>query len=130
MNRTEARLERVECEMSFKMWFRRERMFDAMNIEELETLAATGQWPDRPEPARGRSRLDLMDHPSLIKLWREDLEKFAGRNSGELEFYALHGHWAEEDALKELETITGFERNNEQKQPDSLQQGGRIPIVP
>lgn len=74
-------------------------MFDAMNIEELETLAATGQWPDRPEPARGRSRLDLMDHPSLIKLWREDLEKFAGRNSGELEFYALHGHWPEEAAL-------------------------------
>jgi hypothetical protein len=73
-------------------------MFETMSIEELETLASTGQWPERPEPAPGASPVDAMGRSNLRKLWKQDLEKFAGRNSGELEFYALHGHWPEEAA--------------------------------
>ena len=68
-------------------------MLESMSEGELEVLAATGQWPDRPEPAPGMSHLDTMDRLGLIKLWREDLRRFAGHNSEELEFYALHGHW-------------------------------------
>ena len=71
-------------------------MLESMSEEELEALAATGEWPDRPEPAPGMSRLDTMDRLDLIKLWKENLRRFVGRNSEEMEFYALHGHWPEQ----------------------------------
>jgi hypothetical protein len=97
MTNIRGRLGRIESEVQFRAWVSRQRVLEAMSIGELETLAATGQWPDRPEPAPGTSRLDAMDRPSLIKLWRKDLETFGGRNSDELEFYALHGQWPEQD---------------------------------
>jgi len=68
-------------------------MFETMSIEELETLAVTGQWPYRPEPAPGTSRLDSMDRVSLRKLWQKDRRQFAGRSGDELEFFAIHGYW-------------------------------------
>ena len=95
MTKTTKRLERIENEMSFRMWIRTQRIFETMTVEERETFALTGQWPDRPEPAPGTSRLDSTDRASLIKLWKEDLEMFAGRNSEELGFYAIHGQWPE-----------------------------------
>jgi len=76
-------------------------MFATMSIEELETLAATGHWPDRPEPAPGASRLDTMDRLSLLNLWTEDQRLLAGRNSDELGFYAIHGHWPEQGCSAE-----------------------------
>ena len=98
---TMERLRRIESEVQFRRWVRTRRMFEGMSIEELETFAATGKWPDRPEPAPGTSSLDAMDRPSLIKVWREDLQGFAGRTSDELRFYALHGHWPEEFGSEE-----------------------------
>jgi len=97
MTKIKGRLDRIESEVQFRAWVSSQRMFETMSVEELETLAATGQWADRPDPAPGTSRLDTLDRPSLIKLWRKDLETFGGRNSDELEFYALHGHWPEQD---------------------------------
>lgn len=93
---TSRRLERIETEIQFRLWLRRARMHAEMTVEELETLAMTGQWPNRPEPPFGSSRFDSMDRPSLTRLCKEDLEAFVGRSSDELEFYALHGHWPNE----------------------------------
>lgn len=49
------RLERIESEARFTKWFHTHRMFKAMNVEEFERLAATGERPidqSRPrEPA-------------------------------------------------------------------------------
>jgi len=95
MTTIENRLTRIEAEVSFRHWVRIQRSMEAMSVDELELLAATGQRPDRPEPALGTSRFDSMDRASLIKLWKEDLESFAGRSSDELGFYAVHGHWPE-----------------------------------
>ena len=95
MTDTEGRLGRIESEVRFRLWFHKRRMFEAMSIEELETLAVTGHWPDRPEPGPGASKLDEMNREDLIKLWKEALRQFAGRNGDEMEFYAIHGHWPE-----------------------------------
>ena len=96
MATTRKRLERIEGAVRFREWIGSERMLESMSEEELEVLAATGQWPDRPEPAPGTSSLDDMSRQDLIKMWKEALRRFAGRNSEDLEFYALHGHWPEQ----------------------------------
>ena len=90
------RLDRIEDEVRFRAWIGAERMLESMSEEELQTLAVTGQWPDRPEPAPGTSSLDDMSRQDLIKLWKDALRRFAGRNSKEMEFYALHGHWPDQ----------------------------------
>lgn len=100
MTRTEGRLDRIECDVSLRVWFRAQRMFETMTIEELKTLATLGQWPDRPEPDPGTSNLDLLNRPCLIQRWREHLETFPGRTSDELEFYAVHGNWPREPGLE------------------------------
>lgn len=97
----ENRLTRVETEVRFRHWLRIERIMEAMSVDELKQFAATGQWPDRPEPAPGASTLDTMDRSELIKLWQEDLRDFAGRNSEELEFFAVHGYWPEQHCREE-----------------------------
>jgi hypothetical protein len=104
MTTIETRLTRVETEVRFRHWLQVARRMDTMSLDELERFAATGQWPDKPDPALGTSRFDSMDRESLIKLWIEDIETFAGRSSDELEFYAVHGHWPEqsEDRFRRL----------------------------
>ena len=97
MTKMIGRLQRIQSHLQFKMWIRERRMLETMTVEELEAFALTGQWPERPEPTLGTSRLDSMDRSGLIKLWKEDLEMFAGRNGEELEFYAVHGHWPQKD---------------------------------
>jgi hypothetical protein len=92
---TTERLRRIETEARFRAWVSNHRMFEGMSIEELKTLAATGQWPVRPKPAPGTSSLDAMDWGSLRKLWKADRQKFAGCSRSELKFYAIHGHWPE-----------------------------------
>jgi hypothetical protein len=95
VTRNHRRLDRMEREAAFSIWFRKQRIFEKMSVEELETLALTGQWPDRPEPAPETTSLDTMNRSDLIKLWRKDLQKLAGRSGDELEFFAIHGHWPE-----------------------------------
>jgi hypothetical protein len=92
----ESRLERIETEIRFRFWVRWLRMVKDMNIDEMEVLASTGQWSNRPEPAQGASPLDAMDRTSLLKMWKEDQRGYAGRNNEQLVFYACHGHWPEQ----------------------------------
>src|SRR5690349_10401795 len=51
-----------------------------MTEDELEHLAATGEWPNRPDPLPGTSRLDRMSRKELIELWKENQDRFVGRN--------------------------------------------------
>lgn len=96
-DKTTGRRDLIESDVYFKMWIRKRRMFAAMTVEELETFALTGQWPDRPEPTLGTSRLDSMDGARLIKLSKERSGNVRGRrNSEELEFFANHGHRPEQ----------------------------------
>ena len=101
MTRSEARLERIAREVSFRVWFRRQRMFETMTANELEAYAVSGIWVDRPEPAFGMSRFDSMDRANLIKLWEKSMGCFAGRDGTELEFYAMHGFWPEQNAFEQ-----------------------------
>lgn len=96
MATSESRLERVENEIKFRLWIRRERVFENMSPEELLHFARGGQPPNRPEPGPGESRLDTMDRKTLLRLWKEDEDKFAGRNREELAFYARYGHFPEQ----------------------------------
>lgn len=96
MTTIESRLERLENEVRFRIWIRYQRMIEHFTLDELEAVASTGQWPDRPEPAPGMSSLDKMDRASLIKLWKEDQQKFEGRNREQMLFFAIHGHWPEQ----------------------------------
>ena len=62
----ESRIERIETEIRFRFWVRWQRIVEDMNTDEMEMLASTGQWSDRPEPAPGASPLDAMDRTSLL----------------------------------------------------------------
>lgn len=90
------RLNKVENEVRFRIWKRFQRMIEHMSLDELEALSSHGQWPDRPEPAPGMSRLDAMDRLSLITLWKKDEQNLIGRNGKEKEYFAIHGHWPEQ----------------------------------
>ena len=86
---TRERVRRIESEVEFRGWVSAQRMFETMSIEELETLAGTGQWPKRPEPEPGTSRLDRWTGSAC-----ESSGKRSSRNSelvagNELEFYAI-----------------------------------------
>jgi hypothetical protein len=93
---TRSRIERVENEVCFRIWVRRQRFRESLSIDELDMWAATGRQPERPEPAPGMSRLDNMTREELQRLWKEDQQPWVGRNRKELGFYALHGHWPEQ----------------------------------
>jgi len=92
----ESRIERIETEIRFRFWVRWQRMVEDMNIDEMEMIASTLQWSNRPEPAPGASPLDAMDRINLIKMWNQDQRRYAGRNNEQLVFYACHGHWPEQ----------------------------------
>src|SRR5215831_13953583 len=87
MSTAHKRISHIEDMARFRHWVRLQRMFEFMSVEELEVLARTGQWPERPEPALGSSCLDSMNHKRLIRLWKKHTQEFAGRTSTELEFY-------------------------------------------
>jgi len=106
MTRMQRRLNLIECEADFRMWLRKQRIFETMNVEELETLALTGRWPGRPEPSPGEASLDTMNRSDVIKLWRDDRQRFTGRSSEELEFFAIHGHWPEGGCSEACRRIT------------------------
>lgn len=86
-------------------------MFEAMTADELDALAVTGRWPDRPEPAPGTSRFDTMSEADVRNLWNKHRRRFAGRSAAELEMFAVHGHWPEQGCGKEC-PISG--QSNEQ----------------
>ena len=67
-----------------------------MGEDELEHLATTGEWPNRPDPLPGTSRLDKMSRKELLELWKEDDEEFAGKNQEQLDFFVRHSHWPEQ----------------------------------
>jgi hypothetical protein len=67
MTTTRARLAWIDSEIELRAWVRTHRMFEAMSIEELERLVATGQWPDRAEPAPGESTLDAKERSEVRK---------------------------------------------------------------
>lgn len=107
----ESRLECLEREVEFKAWIRIERVIESMSGDELEILASTNQWPNRPDPPPGASRLDAMDRKSQLKLWKEAQEMFAGRNREQVAFLTRYGHWPEEacgSQCKKSEIDTNF----------------------
>jgi hypothetical protein len=79
------RLQRVENELRFRAWLGRERMIEAMTIEELMTYQATGRWPDRSEPAPGSCSLDAMDRESVRKLFEKERKRYDAHNAHEVE---------------------------------------------
>lgn len=99
------RVERLRREVEFKVWIRMERILESMAHEELEHLAATGEWPNRPDPLPGTSRLDNMNRKELLALWKQDQAEFAGRNQEQLIFYARHGHWPEQSCGPDCKTV-------------------------
>jgi hypothetical protein len=88
------RLAKLQNMRRFRDWFVRHRFYAALTLEELETCAVGGGFPD-PIPNRPSS-LDTLDRNSLLKLWQEDERVFGGRNQEELQFYADSGFWPEE----------------------------------
>jgi hypothetical protein len=82
MTRAKRRLDRIEDEVRFRVWLSVRRMLETMTVEELDVYVATGQWPDRPDPVPGASRLDAMDRGGLVKLWKEDLRQFSAASAG------------------------------------------------
>src|SRR5215472_12532760 len=96
MANIEARLDRIEKELQFRTWIYEERLLESLSVEELEHMNATGEWPQKPPPAPGESRLDTMDRRSLIELWKSHSLQFEGRNSDQVDFWVRHGHWTEQ----------------------------------
>ena|ERR1700730_13298811 len=88
------RLEKLENKRRFLDWFVRHRFYATLTLEELETCASGGGFPD-PIPNRPSS-LDTLDRKSLLELWEEDELKFGGRSNEELDFYADKGFWPEQ----------------------------------
>jgi hypothetical protein len=70
------RIERLEAEVRFRIWVRHKRVLESLSEKELETWAATGQRPERPEPLPGMSPIDNMEREELRKLWEEDEQKW------------------------------------------------------
>lgn len=99
------RVERLRREVEFKVWIRMERILESMAHEELEHLAAIGEWPNRPDPLQGTSRLDNMNRKELLALWKQDQAKFAGRNQEQLTFYARHRHWPEQSCGSDCNSV-------------------------
>jgi len=94
------RLERLERENRFREWKRRQRYFESLSEEQLETLAVLGflPAPQPPEPARGKSRLDSLSRKELVRMFEDNERwsaKFASRSDDQREFFCLHGHWPE-----------------------------------
>jgi hypothetical protein len=87
------RVKRVQREVEFQAWIRCKRILESMGEDELEYGANTGEWPNRPDPLPGTSRLDKMNRKELLELWKEDEEEFAGKNQEQLDFFVRHGHW-------------------------------------
>jgi hypothetical protein len=44
MSRIEARLERIENELRFRLWVSTERMFESMSVEDLSRMASAYRW--------------------------------------------------------------------------------------
>jgi hypothetical protein len=96
MSRTRRRIERLEAELSFRIWVRDQRFLESLSVDELEMWTATGHCPERPEPSPGTSRFDNMEREELRKLWKDHERAWAGRNREEIGFFASHGHWPEQ----------------------------------
>ena len=90
------RVQRLQREVEFQAFIRCERIIENMTDDELEHMAATGEWPNRPDPLPGSSRLDRMSRKELIELWKENQDRFVGRNQGQLAFYIRRRHWPEQ----------------------------------
>jgi hypothetical protein len=88
------RLAELENQRRFLDWFVWQRFYAALSLEELETGAAGGDFPD-PLPNRPSS-LDTMDRKSLNKLWEEHERVFLGRSQADREYYADTGLWPEQ----------------------------------
>jgi hypothetical protein len=99
------RVERLQREVEFQVFIRGERIIENMTDDELEHLAATGEWPNRLDPLPGTSRLDRMSRKELIELWKEDRDRFVGRNQEQLAFYIRHGHWPEQNCGPDCKTV-------------------------
>jgi hypothetical protein len=88
------RLIRLENRRRFLDWFVWHRLCATLTLEELETYASGGGFPN-PIPNRPSS-LDTLDRKSLLKLWEEDELRFGGRSQEELDFFAEHCFWPEQ----------------------------------
>jgi hypothetical protein len=99
------RVQRLQREVEFQAFIRCERIIENMTDDELEHLAATGEWPNRPDPLPGTSRLDNMNRKELLALWKQDQAEFAGRNQEQLTFYARHRHWPEQSCGLDCKTV-------------------------
>ncbi len=95
MATTRNRIERLERELEFRVWVRHTRILESLSIDELEILATTAQYPERPEPSPGMSPIDDMEREELRKQWQEEEQGLAGRTRQDLAFFCLHGHWPE-----------------------------------
>jgi hypothetical protein len=78
------RVKRVQREVEFEVWIRCKRILESMGEYELEHLTTTGEWPNRPDPPPGTSRLDKMSRRELLELSKEHDEEFAGKNQEQL----------------------------------------------
>jgi hypothetical protein len=90
-----SRVERLVREWRFRCWLRDKRLLERLTEEQLEALVVTGRAPDSPEPPPGTSRLDKLDHKSLLRLWQEHECEWMRRSGEELDFFTHHGHWPE-----------------------------------
>ena len=96
MANIDARLERLEKELKFRVWVHDQRLIEDMSNEELEHYQATGELLRRPPPGPGESRLDGMDRQALLDLWKSENQWLQGRNRGQMDFFGRHGHWPEQ----------------------------------
>ncbi|HXM62988.1 MAG TPA: hypothetical protein VN950_19155 [Terriglobales bacterium] len=92
------RIEVLEKEYLFSEWLRCERFLDSLTDKQLEDLAVHGRLPEPlPGPLpQGASRVDGLDHKTLIKLWKDSelrMSQFHQRSHEDQEFFCLHGHW-------------------------------------
>lgn len=99
------RVERLQREIEFEAWIRCKRILESMTDNELEHLATTGEWPNRPDPLQGTSRLDRISRKELLGWWKADEEKFIGKNQEQVDFFVRHHHWPEQSCGPDCKTV-------------------------
>jgi hypothetical protein len=88
------RLAKLENNRLFIDWFLRQRIWEILTLEELDTYVSGGGLPD--SLSNRQSSFDRLDRKSLIKLWEADQQIFGGRSREELDFYGENSFWPEQ----------------------------------
>ena len=102
MTMLKSRLERLEKEQRFQMWYAVEDALGRFTQEEREAYATTGRIPESL-PFDELGRLDGLDRKTLLKLFEEH-QRFTGSvTRDDAAFYLVHRRFPREETVKHME---------------------------